>query len=168
MRQPDIVTLFDYSYWATRQVLDTAAEISDEQFAAPSEVTWRGIRGTLVHTLDVERSWRGRLRREPKESWDRELRDDDYPTVQALAEYWERDEHEMRSWLQGLDDAALEAVVDLGGNDRFPLWYFLLHVITHSAQQRRDVVILLTGLGHPPPEIEFLNYGDSLRDRLEE
>ena len=40
MRQADIVTLFDYSYWANRQVLTIAAEISDEQFAAPSEVTW--------------------------------------------------------------------------------------------------------------------------------
>jgi uncharacterized damage-inducible protein DinB len=165
VRKQDLLTLFDYSYWATRQVLTTCSEISNEQFSAPPDVTWRGIRGTLVHTLDVERSWRGRLRGEPKESWDNELREEDYPTVRELAEHWDRDEEAMRAWLAGLDDAAMEAVVDLGGNDRFPLWYFLLHVITHSAQQRRDVVILLNAAGHPPPEIEFLNYGDWLRDQ---
>jgi len=157
--------LFDYNYWANRQILDKAAEISEEQFTAPSDVTWRGIRGTLVHTLDVERSWRGRLRGEPKESWDVELPQDDHPNAQALAERWDRDEAEMRSWLDGVDEAALDATVDLGGNDRFPLSYFLLHVITHSAHQRRDAVILLTNAGHTPPEIEFLNYGDWLRDQ---
>jgi uncharacterized damage-inducible protein DinB len=164
MRKADVVLLFDYNYWANRQILATADETPKEHFVAPSDVTWRGIRATLVHTLDVERSWRGRLRGEPKESWDAELREDDFPTARALAERWERDEGEMRSWLDGLDDAALEAVVDLGGNDRFPLSYFLLHVVTHSAQQRRDAVVLLTNAGHPPPEIEFLNYGDWLRE----
>jgi uncharacterized damage-inducible protein DinB len=165
MRKADVMMLFDYSYWATRQILGSAAEVSNAQFAAPSDVTWRGIRGTLVHTLDVERSWRARLRGEPKESWDAVLPEEEFPDMQALAERWERDEAEMLSWLGGLDDAALEVTVDLGGNDRFPLSYFLLHVITHSAQQRRDATILLTNAGHPPPEIEFLNYGDWLRER---
>ena len=74
------------------------------------------------------------------------------------------DEAEMRAWLGVLDDQALASVVDLGGKDRFPLWQFLLHIITHSAQQRRDAVILLTNAGHPPPEIDFLYYSDWLRD----
>jgi uncharacterized damage-inducible protein DinB len=164
VNQSGVIALFDYNYWANRQILAVADEISEAQFTAPSDITWRGIRGTLVHTLDVERSWRGRLRGEPKESWDTELPEEDYPNAGALVDRWDRDEEEMRSWLEGLDDAALAAIVDLGGKDRFPLSYFLLHVITHSAQQRRDVVVLLTNAGHPPPEIEFLNYADWLRE----
>jgi len=159
-----VIALFDYNYWANRQVLAAAGEVSDEQFTADSQVTLRNIRGTLVHALDVERSWRGRLRGEPRESWDNELPEQDYATAHSLAERWSRDEAETRSWLEELDDTALASVVDLGGNDRFPLWYFLLHIITHSAQQRRDAVILLTNAGRPPPEIEFLNYADWLGD----
>jgi uncharacterized damage-inducible protein DinB len=67
----------------------------------------------------------------------------------------------MRNWLNGLDDESLESIVDLGPKDRFPLSTFLLHIITHSAQQRRDAAIVLERAGHSPPEIEFLNYADA-------
>ena len=160
VRRAEIEVLFDYHYWATRQVLAAAGEVTVEQFTAPSEITWRNIRGTLVHVLDVERSWRSRVRGEPKEAWDSDLDPDDYPTAEVLSEHWRRDEAEMRSWIEGLDDEALEEEVDLGGSNRFPLWYFLLHIVTHSAQRRRDAVILLTNAGHTPPEIDFLDYGD--------
>ena len=56
MNKADLVQLFDYSYWATRQILRTAEELSPEEFVAPSDVTYRNLRGTLVHALDVERS----------------------------------------------------------------------------------------------------------------
>jgi uncharacterized damage-inducible protein DinB len=162
MNKADTLRLFDYSYWATGQILGSAEALSPEEFVAPSDVTYRNLRGTLVHTLDVERSWRRRLRGEPRETWDVELPDDDFPTVRSLAEAWRDDEAEMRSWLDGLDDETVESIVDVGPKDRFPLSVFLLHIVTHSAQQRRDAVILLERVGHSPPEIDFLYYADSL------
>ena len=164
MDKADLISLFDYSYWATGQLLRSAEELSPEQFAAPSDVTYRNIRGTLVHTLDVERSWRRRLRGEPRESWDLELPEEDFPTVGSLAAAWHEDEAEMRSWLNGLDETTVERIMDLGPRDRFPLSTFLLHIVTHSAQQRRDVAILLERAGHSPPEIDFLYYADSLTE----
>ncbi|HEV8053591.1 MAG: hypothetical protein H0V87_07140 [Chloroflexi bacterium] len=56
MRKRDIVTLFDFSYWASRQLLSAAANGPVEEFTAPATITYRSLRGTLVHTLDVERS----------------------------------------------------------------------------------------------------------------
>lgn len=164
MRKRDIVTLLDYTYWADRQILSVAAEVPLEHFTAPSALTFRDLRGTLVHTLGVERSWRLRLRGESRESWDSSLLDDAYPTVAALADHWRQDEAAMRAWLHELDDDQLTRVVDIGTSDAFPLWYYLVHIVTHSAQQRRDAAILLTNLGQPPPELEFLYYADWLRD----
>lgn len=161
MNKADLQKLFDYSYWATGQILRSAEALSPEEFVAPSDVTYRNIRGTLVHTLDVERSWRRRLRGEPRETWDVELPDDDFPTVESLAAAWHDDEAEMRTWLDGFDDGTVEGIVDLGSKDRFPLSTFLLHILTHSAQQRRDAAILLERAGHSPPEIDFLYYADS-------
>ena len=154
--------LFDYSYWARGQILCIAEALTPAEFVDDSTVTYRGVRATLVHTLDVERSWRLRLRSELPEVWDVALDAGDFPDVASLSQAWSEDERQMRSWLDGLDDVALHEVVDLGPNDRFPLEYFLLHILTHSAQQRRDAVILLEQAGHSPPEIEFLNYADSL------
>jgi uncharacterized damage-inducible protein DinB len=122
VNKADLVQLFDYSYWATGQILRTAEELSPEEFVAPSDVTYRNLRGTLV-------------------------------------------EGEMRTWLSGLDDETLEGIVDLGQKDRFPLYFFLLHIVTHTAQQRRDAAILLERAGHAPPEIDFLDYADASAHR---
>lgn len=161
MTPEDLRRLFDYSYWANEQLLAVARSVPHESFTAPSEISYRGIRGTLVHTLDVERSWRRRIRGEPLETWDVDLSEDQFTNVDALEAEWHIDRAEMLGWLDGLDQTAIDAVVDLGPKDRFPLSTFLLHILTHSAQQRRDVALLLERAGHPPPEIEFLNYADA-------
>jgi uncharacterized damage-inducible protein DinB len=165
LRSSDVRSLLDYTSWANRQILETAGAVPVEAFTAPSEVTWRNLRGTLVHTLDVERSWRARLQGRPREEWDPDLPEEEFPTVESLAARWSAEDEEMRSWLGSLDDDSMAAVVDLGGANRFPLWYFLMHIVTHSAQQRRDATILLTLAGHAPPEIEFLNFADWLEGR---
>jgi len=120
-----------------------------------------GAEFQLVHTLDVEQSWRRRIRGEPRETWDLELDEAGFASVESLEAAWRLDQAEMLAWLDALNQAALDAIVDLGPKDRFPLATFLLHIVTHSAQQRRDVALLLERAGHPPPEIEFLNYADA-------
>jgi len=161
MTPQDIRLLFDYSYWANGQLLAVARSLSFESFAAGSEISYRGVRATLVHTLDVERSWRRRIRGEPRETWDVELQEAAFASVDSLEAAWRLDQAEMLAWLEELDQDALDAIVDLGPKDRFSLATFLLHIVTHSAQQRRDVALLLERAGHPPPEIEFLNYADA-------
>ena len=59
-------------------------------------------------------------------------------------------------------DADLVTIRDLSDGDRFPLWYYLVHIVTHSEQQRRDAQLILRHLGHEPPDLEFLYYADAL------
>ncbi len=153
-------SLFDYSYWATRQILSAVSEASPALFAAPADFTYRGLRATLVHALDVEESWRQRLRGEPASVYDTEIDPELFPDVATLGHAWDEDEAEMRAWLLHLNEDDLSNVVDLGPKDRFPLWVFLTHVITHSTQQRRDAALILERAGHTPPEIDFLYYAD--------
>jgi uncharacterized damage-inducible protein DinB len=162
MRTVDIEALFDFTYWADRTILEAATTVPDEAFVRPVPVTYRDLRGTLVHTLDVEMSWRRRLRGEPKAVWDASLSVEAYPTVAPLTAHWAQDEAEMRTWIHGLGDTDLAAIQDLGDGDRFPLWYYLVHIVTHSEQQRRDAQLILRHLGQEPPDLEFLYYADSL------
>jgi uncharacterized damage-inducible protein DinB len=162
MRAVDIEALIDFTYWADRTILEAASAVPDEAFVRPVSTTYRDLRGTLVHTLDVEASWRRRLRGEPKAVWDASLSVEAYPTIASLAADWARDEAEMRAWIGGLGDTDLAAIQDLGDGDRFPLWYYLVHIVTHSEQQRRDAQLILRHLGHEPPDLEFLYYADSL------
>jgi len=155
-----VQALFDFNYWANRHLLEVAGRLTPAQWAAPSDVTVRDLRSTLVHALDVEASWRLRLRHRPKSEWDAELRSTDYPDAAALRDHWSRDEQDMRAWLGSLDQAALDAEWSDGGDDRLPLWIFLVHIATHSQQQRSDAAVLLTRAGHSPGNIEFLDYVD--------
>ena len=161
MRSADMRKLFEFSYWANRELLSSVAALAPEQFVAPSSFTYRSLRDTLVHVLDVEWSWRIRLRGEHPELWETSLDPAMYSDVRALSEHWARDEAQMRGWLAGVDDADLEAIVDLGGRDRFPLWYFLMHIVSHGEQQRRDAQLLLRSFGQPVPDLEFLYFADA-------
>ena len=152
-------------YWAHRRVLTTAARLTDAQFRLPSVIAGRDLRATLVHTLDVEMSWRRRLQRRPKDEWEKALPVSDYRNVAALVDHWRRDEVEMREWLAGLDDDTLarDAVLEDPGKPQPPLWYFLLHMVTHSHQHRAESAQLLTQLGLSAGDIDFLDYADEAR-----
>jgi uncharacterized damage-inducible protein DinB len=164
MRRKDIETLFGFSYWMKDRVLACAAKLTTAEFQAPSGLTTRDLRGTLVHTLDVEGSWRARLQGRPEEVWKKELPLSDYPTAKALIDHWQRDEREMRAWLASLDDEKLAQIHDLEPGsppkERFPLWYYVLHIHTHTQQQLGDAAVLLTRMRQSPGNIEFLEYAD--------
>jgi uncharacterized damage-inducible protein DinB len=165
MRQRDLITLFDYMYWAHRKILASAARLTDPQFTLPSVIAGRDLRATLVHTLDVEMSWRRRLQRRPEDEWRKALPISDYRNVATLADHWTRDEAEMREWVASLDDETLARHADLAAEKTLPLWYFLLHMVTHSQQHRSESAQLLTQLGRSPGDVDFLDYCDERESR---
>lgn len=164
MRSADIAVLVDYLYWMRDRVIAAATALGPETFVASGSVNGRDLRQTLVHELDVEWSWRQRLRGEPAEAWgpEAELQVDDYPTVEALAAHWRRDGAEMRAWIGGLSDADLEADWTAGRLEGFPLWYYLVHILSHGVQQLTGAAAILSDAGHSPGDLDFLNAIDDL------
>jgi uncharacterized damage-inducible protein DinB len=157
----DVQSLFDWMYWVNHRLLDAADGLTDKAFQAPSKVTTRSLRETFVHELDVEWSWRENLRGKAIDEWgpDEELKADDFPDVGALRERWSRDEAEMRSWLASLSDADVARPVRSAfTDDRRPLWQYLMHIVSHAAQQQADAATLLTLAGRSPGEIGYLEY----------
>jgi len=158
MRVDDLVVLFDYMYWVNRRLLDAAERLSRERFAAPTTVTTRGLRATLVHELDVEWSWRLNLQGRVGEE-DAELDPEQYPDVGSLVDHWRRDEVEMRGWLASLTPE--QVVADIYSSfteETRPLWQFLLHIVIHATQQQADAATLLSLAGQSPGELSFLEY----------
>lgn len=160
MRQSEVATLIDYMYWANRRILQSAARLTDAQFRLPSVIAGRDLRATLVHTLDVEMSWRRRLQHRPEEEWKKALATAGYPRVTTLADHWSRDEAEMREWIAALDDEQLASRADVESGKDFPLWYYVVHLITHSQQHRAESAQLLTQLGLSPGDVDFLDFCD--------
>src|SRR5512147_154364 len=134
MRQADIDQLFEYLWWLRDRALAEASRLPADAFLSPDTVAYRDLRSTLVHELDVERSWRRRLRGEPKEAWNADLAPADYPDATSILADWRRDEAEARSWLAGLTDDELAAPVMANGLEGFPLSTYLVHVVMHGVE----------------------------------
>jgi uncharacterized damage-inducible protein DinB len=159
MRVADAATLFDHLYWIRDRLLADAAELGTAAFTSTETATNRDLRATLVHELDVQWSWRERLKGADWEEWgpDAELTAGDYPTVTSLVEHWQRDEAEMREWVAGLTDADLDAP-PVRDEDREPLWHYVMHLYSHGLQQFSEAAVLLTRMGRSPDDIGFLEF----------
>jgi uncharacterized damage-inducible protein DinB len=159
MRVSEITLLFDHLFWVRNRILAAAAQVPDA-FTNPAPVTIRDLRATLVHELDVEWSWRERLRGIPFEVWGPkgELKPADYPTVEAVTNHWTSDEAETRRWLGSLTDRQLNAVWHIEEEPGQILWHHLMHLYTHGLQQFSDAATLLSVAGQSPGELDFLAY----------
>ena len=161
MYQDDVSERFGYLYWIRDRALAQAAALTAEAFVDASPVAYRDLRGTLVHELDVERSWRLRLQGEPNDVWDITLQPVDYPDVATLAEHWQRDEADMLNWLSGLTDDDLSAPVTRNGLEGFPLSTYLVHIVMHGIESFSAAALLLHQRGQSMGEVGYLDYIDT-------
>lgn len=157
MKTSEIITLFDYNYWANTRILHAAEQISAEQFNAPTSYSYGSLRGTLVHTLSAEWIWRSRWQGVSPTAM---LDPADFPTLAALRERWDVEEQQMRTFLATLHDADLSQIVAYattsGKPMAQPLWQLLMHVLLHGMQHHSEMAAMLTDYGHSPGDIDFI------------
>jgi uncharacterized damage-inducible protein DinB len=97
--------LFDYNYWARDRQLQACAGLTQEQFLRPLGNSFPSLRDTLTHLLAVEWLWLERWRGQSPRIL---LAPEEFPTLAALSLRWRTVQHEMREYLAGLNEAALE------------------------------------------------------------
>ena len=158
MNLRDILTLYDYNYWATHRILAACAAVSPEQFTVSTTHSFGSLRGTLVHTLDAEYSWRMLLQHKTLDTF-RALEEEDFPIFEALQERWQEEELAMRDYLLHLSDADQTGIIryttDEGEKRERVLWHCLLHVVNHGTHHRSEAAAMLTEHGHSPGELDF-------------
>jgi len=158
-----IPLLFDYLYWLRDRVLQAAAGLG-EAFAETPVVGTRDLRGTLAHEIDVEMSWRARLRGEPPAAWgpEVEIRPEHVPTLDAVRDRWATEESAMRAWLDGLSASDLAAPVTVNDLEGYPLAIYLLHVAEHGVMELTSAAAILAGIGRSTGDLGVLDALDDL------
>ncbi len=158
MDKPDILTLYDYNYWANARVLNAAARLAPEQFTAPAGLSHGSLRGTLAHILGAEMVWR--LRCAEGISLSALPSEQDFPTVEVLRARWQNEEHKMRAYLNSLSDEALNQPVQYKTTKGVPfqnvLWNLLVHLVNHGTQFRAEAGVALTAYGQSPGDLDLL------------
>lgn len=158
MNLADLMTLYNYNYWANRRILQAAQGLTVEQFVAPHDLSWGSIRDVLVHILGAEWIWR--IRCQEHRSPSTLLDPAQFATLATVAARWDEEERAMRDYLDSLDEAALSqplAYVSTAGRPfSSMLWHVLMHVVNHGTQHRAEVAHILTQLGHSPGDIDMI------------
>lgn len=156
MKQADIVTLYDYNYWATRRILDAAGRVTREQFAAHTAFPHGSLRGTLLHILDAEYGWRALLQYAREEP---DLTEADFPTLESIEKRWREEESAMRAFLASLDDDKVAGIFRYTNSQGIKrervMWHGLFHVVNHGTQHRSEAAAMLTDFGQSPGDFDF-------------
>lgn len=156
MRVHDLLTLYEYNYWANERILAAAAKISPEQWSAPSKFPFGSLHGTLLHTLDTEFGWRMRCQYNQSTP---DLSAAEFPTLDAIKRRWDEEETAMRAYLAGMRDDELDGMVrystDSGEKRERVLWHCLQHVANHGTQHRSEAAALLSDYGSSPGDLDF-------------
>lgn len=168
MNKSDILTLYDYNYWATSRILHAAEGLTPEEYVTPMPGISHGtLRATLVHALAAEHIWRQRCLEGVSPT--SLLSEDELPTLEALRNKWTEEERKMRAGLDALTDEALpEPIVygTTGGrNLSQPLGQLLTHVVNHGTQHRAEAAVILSAFGRSPGDVDLVKF---LRERTPE
>ena len=150
--------MFDYNYWARDRQLQACAGLTEEQFLRPLGNSFPSLRDTLTHLLAVEWLWLERWRGRSPQTL---LAPEEFPTLAALSQRWETVEREMREYVAGLSEEALQCPVTCrstrGQTWTFTLWLMMLHLLHHQSYHRGQVTTLLRQLGIQPLKVDFLD-----------
>lgn len=175
MKTDEIKLLYEYNYWADRLVLSACAKVSAEQYSAPSSFRtgYASLRATLVHMLDNVWQWRitcqgfYKTLLTEKEYDATELREAQFPTLEALEERWQKEQYELRTYISTLSDRQLNGILRYvfpGGLVRERLlWHILFDAFNHGTQHRSEAAALLTSYGQSPGDFDFTLF---LNDKL--
>ena len=155
----DLQRLYDYGYWANRQLLAVVSELTPEEFTRTVAGSYGSVRNTLVHVLSAEWGWLARCGGHERGA---ALDADDYPNVESLIEAWARVEGWVRTFLATLKDDDLHRLVAFknskGETRSMPLGELLQHAANHGVHHRGQVALLLRALGHVPGNFDLLVY----------
>jgi uncharacterized damage-inducible protein DinB len=152
----DIQLMYEYNYWANGKILAESAKVTQEQFLAPAEFPFGGLRGTLIHIMDAEFGWRELFE---TNTFGTDLNPEDFPTIASIEERWREEEESMRAYLDCLKDedmsSHLKYITGEGVQRDRILWHCLVHVVNHGTQHRSEAAALLTGFDASPGDLDF-------------
>ena len=160
MKPEDLLTLYNYNYWATEKLLKSAQQISHEQFTANTTFCFGSMRGTFVHILSAEWIWR--MRCQEGVSPEKMIQENKFPELEPLQSKLAEEKTNMLGYINTLTESDLNRIVAYkntrGDGLENRLWHILVHVVNHGTQHRSEIAEMLTRYGHSPGDIDFIVY----------
>jgi len=148
----------DYTAWASRRLLDSAAKLSPEELTRDFKTADKTVLDTLVHIYAADRIWLARVTAEPRATFiDPEDRD-----LGLLQAEWPALQQRWKLWLRDFNDADVLQPVSFKNTKGIaytqPRWQIILHVVNHGTHHRGQVSGFLRAMGHTPVPLDLMHY----------
>ncbi|MFK7804165.1 MAG: DinB family protein [Anaerolineae bacterium] len=160
MKQKELITLFEYNYWATDKILSSANGLEQAELLAKRAISYGSILGLLSHIFNAEAMWLNRCRDGVSPSTVRY--EQSCPSLTELSAEWQTERQQFFVYLQTLDKKQLEAPIKYKGFSgrefENTLWHILMQIVNHGVNHRSEIAGILTELRHPPGDLDFLIY----------
>jgi uncharacterized damage-inducible protein DinB len=149
-----LLALYTYNAYANRLVLETAAGLTDDEFARQSSPSHQSVRILLMHTIDSEAFFLKLCQGQPLPA-----QPANPPTLAEIQSYASQLAGEQESLLKSSDEASLRREVTFQMGEQalhLPVWQLLAQAFVHSTHHRGELSIVLSHLGHPLPTLDII------------
>lgn len=155
----DFLRQIDYQLWANQVLFDALARLDPAVLTQPQGLFFQSIQHTTDHLLIVLRLWAGRLRGEAPHFDLKTLHHADWV---ELKHQLQRELRAFRHWLEARPAGFFEATLSyarLGGESaRSRVADVLTHLMLHFTHHRGQISAVVTRLGGPAPEMDFIYF----------
>ena len=148
----------DYTIWASRRMLDAAANLTHDELTHDFGSADRSILGTLLHVYGADLIWLERVH-------GISLTNRPYDAQATLADLqaawppvWDR----WKEYVAGLTPETTQAEIAYttfkGDAFRAPAWRIILHVVNHGTHHRGQAAGFIRALGKTPPVLDLMHF----------
>ena len=151
-----LAALVRFHAYANRRIIETAAELSDDELRGPGPFDHGTAFQTLRHLVDVDWSWRELCIGNdvgPTYVWDRVALED----LASIDAFNADEDARLLAYVRSMDDASLAEPLALSDGTSVPTWLIVAHVVNHGTQHRSELARFFTDRGHSPGELDLLD-----------
>jgi uncharacterized damage-inducible protein DinB len=155
-----LVDFYKHNLWANLGLLDTCAQLTDEQLQTSAPGTYGSIGNTLVHLFRAEDSYLARLTgRQPEDL----LKVGDFPGIDSLREHAHRSGEGLIAVAGTVDSAQVLRGTYRGEPYELPVMVPLMQAIHHATDHRSQIATILSQLGVKAPDLSVWAYDEEMR-----
>ena len=159
----------DYQHWANDVLFDALDYLTPEAIGSDQGLFFNSIHHTVDHMLLVSQVWLARMK---GESFSPVYKVINYPEWRELKIAVRKEVRHLQDWLGAQPDGFFEQRQRFFGSDgrQQEMWVrdMLTHMFTHYAHHRGQVSAVVTRLGGPTPEMDFVYYRRNMSKVLSE
>ena len=159
----------DYQYWANEVLLSSLDHLQNEVIGSDQGLFFGSVHHTVDHMLLVSQSWLARLRGEQLAVNYKVINNPDWRELKLALR---RETRKLQTWLEAQPleffDSRIEFIAGDGKSRAIWVRDALTHLFTHYAHHRGQISAVVTRLGAPCPEMDFVYYRREMERLLSE